>query len=71
MHFQSEDGKRDVEDLREAIKRSRKIMSSMPVSFHVDQEIFPGPQADTDEDLDDHIYKNVFGTLFTSSCILS
>ncbi|KAF5389671.1 hypothetical protein D9757_004128 [Collybiopsis confluens] len=61
LHFQSENGPQDVADLREAIKRSRAVMQSLTILPFVDQEIFPGPQAQTDDEIDDHIYQNIFG----------
>ena len=61
LHFQAENGPRDVADLREAIKRSRTVMESLTILPFVDQEIFPGPQAQTDDEIDAHIYENIFG----------
>ncbi|KIK68546.1 hypothetical protein GYMLUDRAFT_35990 [Collybiopsis luxurians FD-317 M1] len=61
LHFQAENGPRDVADLREAIKRSRAVMESLTIIPFVDQEIFPGPQAQTDDEIDAHIYENIFG----------
>ncbi|KAF9026863.1 alcohol oxidase [Hymenopellis radicata] len=48
-HFQGEDGLRDVEDLRNAIKHSREVMKTLPVALH------------SDEAIDAHIYNNIFG----------
>ena len=68
MHFQAENGPQDVADLREAIKRSRTVMQSPLISLFVEEEVFPGPQVQTDEQIDDHIYQNIFGESI-SSCI--
>lgn len=69
MHFQGINGPQDVSDLREAIKRSRAVMQSPLILPFVDEEIFPGPQAQTDEEIDDHVYQNIFGALLLSSLI--
>jgi choline dehydrogenase len=61
MHFQTPQGPQDVADLREGIKRARAIMSGPLVSIHVDTEVFPGPQAQTDDQIDAHVYENIFG----------
>ena len=69
-HFQDANGPRDVEDLRNAIKRSRAIMKSLPVVLHVDEEVFPGSEYASDEQIDEHIYKNIFG-VFSSFYLCS
>ncbi|KAJ3815181.1 alcohol oxidase [Lentinula aff. lateritia] len=61
LHFQAENGPKDIADLREAIKRSRAVMQSLTILPFVDEEIFPGPQAQTDDEIDAHIYENIFG----------
>ncbi|KAJ3715076.1 GMC oxidoreductase-domain-containing protein [Lentinula raphanica] len=61
LHFQAENGPKDVADLREAIKRSRAVMESLTILPFVEEEIFPGPQAQTDDEIDAHIYENIFG----------
>ncbi|KAJ3843490.1 alcohol oxidase [Lentinula raphanica] len=61
LHFQAENGPKDVADLREAIKRSRAVMESLTILPFVQEEIFPGPQAQTDDEIDAHIYENIFG----------
>ncbi|KAJ3736683.1 hypothetical protein DFJ43DRAFT_1220846 [Lentinula guzmanii] len=61
LHFQAENGPKDVADLREAIKRSRTVMQSLTILPFVDEEIFPGLQAQTDDEIDAHIYENIFG----------
>lgn len=37
-------------------------MKTLPVALFVDEEIFPGEQAQTDEEIDAHIYENIFGS---------
>ncbi|KAF8882010.1 glucose-methanol-choline oxidoreductase, partial [Infundibulicybe gibba] len=61
QRFQAERGPQDVADMREAIKRARGIMANPAVAAFVDQEVFPGPQAQTDEQIEDHIYQNAYG----------
>lgn len=60
--FQAEGGPQDVAALREGIKVIRRLVQSTPgISAHVDTEVFPGPQAKTDEEIDAHVYENIFG----------
>ncbi|KAL0577204.1 hypothetical protein V5O48_004802 [Marasmius crinis-equi] len=59
--FQGEAGRRDVRDLREAIKHTRKIMSAPEIAAIIDEEVFPGTQAQTDEEIEKHVYENIFG----------
>lgn len=61
MHFQASLGPQDVADLREGIKRARAVMSGPTTSIHVESEVFPGPQAQTDDQIDAHVYENIFG----------
>ncbi|KAJ3930929.1 MAG: hypothetical protein NXY57DRAFT_267621 [Lentinula lateritia] len=61
LHFQAENGPKDIADLREAIKHSRAVMQSLTILPFVDEEIFPGPQVQTDDDIDAHIYEHIFG----------
>ncbi|KAK1224800.1 hypothetical protein PQX77_012284 [Marasmius sp. AFHP31] len=61
QHFQSEGGPQDVQDLREAIKRSRRIMSSLLIAPFVEREVFPGEQAQTNEEIENHVYEHIFG----------
>jgi choline dehydrogenase len=61
--FQDADqGYQDVVDLREAIKRARKlIMGSAVLGPYIEKEIFPGEDVKTDEEIEEHVYKNIFG----------
>ncbi|KAL0069216.1 hypothetical protein AAF712_003579 [Marasmius tenuissimus] len=61
QHFQSERGPQDVQDLREAIKHSRRIMSSLLIAPFVEREVFPGEQAQTNEEIENHVYEHIFG----------
>lgn len=71
-HFQDPvNGQRDVEDLRNAIKRSREVMNGLPVVLHVDEEVFPGAEFATDEQIDDHIFRNIFGGLYCCSLLVN
>ncbi|KIY69010.1 GMC oxidoreductase [Cylindrobasidium torrendii FP15055 ss-10] len=59
--FQGDAGYQDVVDLREAIKHSREVLKQEPFASHVASEIFPGEGNGTDEEIEDHIYKHIFG----------
>jgi choline dehydrogenase len=65
MHFQAPDGPQDVADLRNAIRRARAIVDDSLIAAFVKEELFPGPQAQSDEDIDNYIYENVFGSNHT------
>ncbi|KAF9460957.1 glucose-methanol-choline oxidoreductase, partial [Collybia nuda] len=60
-HFQAPEGPRDVADLRDAIRRARAIVQDSLISLYVEEEIFPGSQAQSDDDVESHIYQNIFG----------
>lgn len=62
MHFQAAEGPQDVADLREAIKRARAIVDDSLIALYVQEELLPGSQAQSDEDLDSYVYENIFGT---------
>ncbi|KAL0580776.1 hypothetical protein V5O48_001241 [Marasmius crinis-equi] len=59
--FQGEPGRRDVRDLRESIKRARKIMTVPEILPFIHEEVFPGAKAQTDEEIETHVYENTFG----------
>ncbi|KAL0577200.1 hypothetical protein V5O48_004798 [Marasmius crinis-equi] len=61
QHFQAPQGPQDVRDLREAIKHSRAIMNSLLIAPFVEKEVFPGDQARTDEEIENHVYEHIFG----------
>ncbi|ESK87943.1 choline dehydrogenase [Moniliophthora roreri MCA 2997] len=61
MHFQAERGPQDVRDLKEGLKRSRKIMNSPSIKPFIEEEVFPGKQAASDEAIEKHVYENIFG----------
>lgn len=62
MHFQATEGPQDVADLREAIKRARAIVDDSLIALYVQEELLPGSQVQSDEDLDSYVYENIFGT---------
>uniref|UniRef100_A0A0W0FI94 Glucose-methanol-choline oxidoreductase N-terminal domain-containing protein n=1 Tax=Moniliophthora roreri TaxID=221103 RepID=A0A0W0FI94_MONRR len=61
MHFQAERGPQDVRDLREGVKKARKIMNSLLIKPFIQEEVFPGEQAASDEAIEKHVYENIFG----------
>lgn len=60
-HFQTAESRKDVADMREGIKRARKVFAASPVAKHVLQEDLPGPNVKTDAQIDDYVHKAVFG----------
>ncbi|KAF5371724.1 hypothetical protein D9758_003404 [Tetrapyrgos nigripes] len=58
--FQAEEGPQDVADLREAIKRSMAVMNNLLIEGFIEGLEFP-ESLDTDEEIEDHIYQNIFG----------
>lgn len=59
-HFQGEEGRKDVIDLREGIKTARRIVGQI-TDLYLGEEVFPGANATSDQAIEDHIYKNIFG----------
>lgn len=51
--------KLDLETLREGLKLGRKIGSSAAFENYRQQEVYPGPEVQTDEQLDEYIRKTV------------
>ncbi len=60
-HFQATDGPRDVATMRDGIKKAREVIQQLPIWIFVDEEVFPGKQASSDEEIEEHIYEHVFG----------
>ncbi|KAF8069145.1 alcohol oxidase [Lyophyllum atratum] len=58
--FQAPDGPADVAALRDGIRRARDIVTHSPLGFFVDTEVSPGPNTNTDEEIDDYIFNRVF-----------
>ncbi|KAF9268498.1 FAD-linked reductase [Marasmius fiardii PR-910] len=59
--FQGEQGPQDVRDLREAVKYSRRIMNNRLIAGFVEKEVFPGELAQSDEQIEQHVYERIFG----------
>ena len=51
--------KRDLETIREGIKMSRKITKSPAFAQYLGEEVYPGPNVKTDEQIDDYIRNTV------------
>lgn len=49
---------RDLAIVREGLKLFRALSADPEVASHIDREVLPGPAADSDEALDDHIRAN-------------
>ncbi|KAH0581289.1 hypothetical protein H2248_012388 [Termitomyces sp. 'cryptogamus'] len=61
LHFQAPGGSADIAAIREGIKRARELISLLPISPFVQEEIAPGPTVITDDQIDNYIYNHVFG----------
>ncbi|KAG6854497.1 hypothetical protein C0991_006099 [Blastosporella zonata] len=61
LHFQAAGGPADIAAIRDGIKRARAIVESRPVGLFVAEELAPGPNVTTDDELDNHILNHVFG----------
>ncbi|KAG6915226.1 hypothetical protein DXG01_012645 [Tephrocybe rancida] len=61
LHFQASGASADIAALREGIKRARNLVESTPIGLFVDTEIAPGPDATTDDEIDNYILNRVFG----------
>jgi choline dehydrogenase len=62
-HFEAPGGRQDIVAIREAIKVARSIVEHPNITMHVEAPVFPGPDVQTDEEIEDHILENVFGRL--------
>ncbi|KAJ7067384.1 hypothetical protein C8F01DRAFT_1051871 [Mycena amicta] len=60
-HFEAAGGQRDIASIREGIKLARALAEHPNISMHIEAEVFPGSQAQTDDEIDDHILQFVFG----------
>lgn len=71
LHFQAEGGLKDVAILREGIKNARHVVGHPDIWKHVESEIFPGPRAQTDEQIEKHVYEYTFGRalLVSTPCL--
>lgn len=66
LHFQAEGGLEDVAILREGIKNARHVVGHPDIWKHVESEVFPGPRAQTDEQIENHVYDYTFGRTLVS-----
>ncbi|KAJ7157651.1 hypothetical protein C8R43DRAFT_1125323 [Mycena crocata] len=60
-HFESTGGREDIVSIREAIKAARSVVDHPNITMHVESQVFPGPDVQTDEQIEDHIMEHVFG----------
>jgi choline dehydrogenase len=62
-HFEASGGHQDIVSIREAIKVARGIVEHPNISMHVEAQVFPNPDVQTDQEIEDHILNHVFGRL--------
>ncbi|KAJ6544962.1 hypothetical protein DFH09DRAFT_1172349 [Mycena vulgaris] len=60
-HFEASGGQQDIVAIRNAIKVARSIVEHPNITMHLEAQVFPGPDVQTDEAIDDHILEHVFG----------
>ncbi|KAF7358312.1 Oxygen-dependent choline dehydrogenase [Mycena venus] len=60
-HFEASGGQDDIAAIREAIKVARGIVGHPNITQHVEAQVFPAPDGQTDEEIDNHILEHVFG----------
>ncbi|KAJ7917033.1 choline dehydrogenase [Mycena leptocephala] len=60
-HFEAAGGRQDIVSIREAIKVARSIVEHPNITMHVDAQVFPDPEVQSDEEIEDHILEHVFG----------
>ncbi|KAJ7859302.1 hypothetical protein B0H14DRAFT_3630110 [Mycena olivaceomarginata] len=60
-HFEAPGGPADITSMREAIKAAWALAASLNITMHVEKRVFPEPQVQSDEQIEDHILQNVFG----------
>ncbi|KAJ6620004.1 hypothetical protein B0H10DRAFT_1114433 [Mycena sp. CBHHK59/15] len=60
-HFEAPGGQQDIIIMREEIKAARNLVAHPNISMHIEAPVFPGPDVQTDEQIEDHILENVFG----------
>ncbi|KAI0031549.1 GMC oxidoreductase-domain-containing protein, partial [Vararia minispora EC-137] len=61
QHFQAPGGRTDVAALRDGVKKARALVKDSLLAVVIDREIFPGANFSTDEEIERHVYENIFG----------
>jgi choline dehydrogenase len=62
-HFEGPGGRQDIVAIREAIKVAQSIVEHPNITMHVDAQVFPVTDVNTDEEIEDHILEHVYGML--------
>ncbi|KAJ7025768.1 hypothetical protein C8F04DRAFT_1238986 [Mycena alexandri] len=60
-HFEATGGWDDIVAIREAIKVVRGMVEHSNITMHIDGQVFPEPEVQTDEEIENHILEHVFG----------
>ncbi|KAJ7168657.1 GMC oxidoreductase-domain-containing protein, partial [Mycena filopes] len=61
-HFEAPGGREDVVAIREAIKVARRLVEHSNITEHIAAQVFPEPEVQTDEEIENHILEHVFGS---------
>lgn len=65
LHFQADGGPTDIAAIREGIKRARNLVALPPIDIFVMEEVAPGPNVTTDDEIDNFILNRIFGECFS------
>ncbi|KAJ6544986.1 hypothetical protein DFH09DRAFT_1367609 [Mycena vulgaris] len=60
-HFEADGGRQDIVAIRNAIKVARGIVEHSNITMHLDAQVFPAPEVQYDDEIEDHILEHVFG----------
>ncbi|KAJ7253467.1 hypothetical protein C8J57DRAFT_1237276 [Mycena rebaudengoi] len=60
-HFEAPGGQEDINTIVESIKVARELVSRTGIVEHIEAQVFPGPEVQSDDEIKDHVLENVFG----------
>jgi choline dehydrogenase len=63
LRFQAPGGQQDIVALRERFKRWREVVNTPEVQKFVEEEVIPGANVTSDEDLNNYVMEKVFGEI--------
>ncbi|KAJ7253476.1 hypothetical protein C8J57DRAFT_1237287 [Mycena rebaudengoi] len=54
-------GQEDINTIVESIKTARELVSRAGIVEHIEAQVFPGPEVQSDDEIKDHVLEHVFG----------
>ncbi|KAJ7107790.1 glucose-methanol-choline oxidoreductase, partial [Mycena epipterygia] len=60
-HFEEPGGRQDIIDIRDTIKAIRALIAQPNITMHIEDQVFPDPGMQSDQEIEDHILEHVFG----------